>query len=63
EKAIMVFTVGITDAAWYGLVACLISRPTFLSRLRAGETIITRVFGVILIALALSVLANALVLE
>ncbi len=60
EKAIMVATVGITDAAWYGLVAVLIARPAFLARLRASEVAVNRAFGVILIALALTVIANAL---
>ena len=60
EKAIMVVTVGVTDAAWYGLVATLVSRPAFLARLRASEGAVNRAFGVILIALALSVIANAL---
>lgn len=63
EKAIMVLTVGVTDATWYGLVAGLIARPAFLDRLRASEAFISRVFGVILIALALSVLANALLFQ
>lgn len=63
EKAIMVATVGVTDAAWYGLVASLVARPAFLERLRAGEVLISRVFGMILIALALTVLANALLLQ
>lgn len=60
EKAAMVLTVGLTDAAWYCLVAGLLSRPTFLARLKASALVTGPVFGVILIALALSVLASAL---
>ncbi len=63
EKAVMVVTVGLTDAGWYTLVACLLSRSALLSRLRANEVLIGRVFGVILIALALTVLGNALLLQ
>ena len=62
QKAIMVATVGITDACWYALVVALLSRNTFLEKLRRSATTIDRIFGVILIALALSVLANALLL-
>jgi len=60
QKAIMVATVGVTDACWYALVVALLSRRNFLEKLRRGATTIDRIFGVILIALALSVLANAL---
>ncbi len=60
EKAIMVATVGITDAVWYCLVAVLLSRPGFRDRLQRSATTIDGIFGVILIALALSVLYAAL---
>lgn len=60
QKAIMVATVGITDACWYMLVVALLSRKTFLDKLRRSATTIDRVFGAILIVLALSVLGNAL---
>ena len=62
QKAIMVATVGITDACWYALVVTLLSRHSFLEKLRRSATTIDRIFGVVLIALALSVLANALLL-
>ncbi len=59
QKTIMVLTVGITDALWYGAIAALLSRPRFLDRLQANAVVIDRVFGVILIALALTVLLRA----
>jgi threonine/homoserine/homoserine lactone efflux protein len=60
EKAIMVATVGVTDAIWYCLVVTMLSHNTFLATLQRSAQIIDRVFGVILLALALSVLGNAL---
>jgi len=59
EKGIMVATVGITDASWYALIVVLISRRAFLERLQRSAIVIDRVFGVILILLALSVLLRA----
>jgi len=60
EKAIMVATVGMVDAAWYCLVVALISREVFLQRLRSSAKVIDRCFGVILILLAASVLVRSL---
>ncbi len=60
ERAVMVATVGVTDAAWYCLVVALISREAFLRKLRASAKLIDRCFGVILILLALSVLVRSL---
>lgn len=60
EKGIMVATVGITDAAWYSLIAVLVSHPAFFDRLQRASATIDRVFGVILILLALTVLYRAL---
>lgn len=60
EKGIMVATVGVTDAVWYCLVATLLSRGGFRSRLERSAKIIDGIFGVILILLALSVLYAAL---
>ncbi len=57
EKGIMVATVGVTDAAWYCLVAMLVSRPGFLRLLRAKAVWLDRLFGCLLILVALSVLA------
>ncbi|MCB1841611.1 MAG: LysE family translocator [Halioglobus sp.] len=60
EKGLMALTVGITDALWYALVVLLVSRRGFLETLRANARIIDRCFGVILVLLALSVIADAL---
>ena len=59
EKAIMVATVGVTDASWYALIVALISRKRFLQKLQRSAAIIDRVFGIILILLAASVLLRA----
>ena len=61
EKGIMVATVGVTDACWYSLIVALVSRKAFLKRLQRSAVLIDRVFGIILIVLALSVLLRALV--
>ncbi len=55
----MVATVGITDACWYSLIVTLVSRKTFLEKLQRSARTIDRIFGVILIALALTVLLRA----
>lgn len=60
EKGIMVATVGITDALWYSLIAILVSHPAFFDRLQRSSVTIDRVFGVILIVVALGVLYRAL---
>lgn len=60
QKSIMVATVGITDACWYAVVTALLARGTFLDKLRSSSLVIDRIFGMILIVLALTVLASAL---
>ena len=60
QKSIMVATVGITDACWYALVVALVSRKSCMAKLQRSAQLIDRIFGVILIVLALSVLARAL---
>ncbi|QFU76421.1 LysE family translocator [Halioglobus maricola] len=60
EKGIMAVTVGVVDGAWYCLMALLVSHPLFFERLRSNSRKIDRLFGVILIALALTVLYRAL---
>jgi len=60
ERAVMVATVGLVDAAWYSLVVALISREVFLQKLRASAQLIDRCFGVILILLAVSVVVRSL---
>jgi threonine/homoserine/homoserine lactone efflux protein len=59
-RSIMVATVGITDALWYSLIAGLLSRPRFLQRLQRSAGPIDRLFGALLILLALTVVARAL---
>lgn len=59
EKSVMVATVGITDACWYALVATLIAQPKFLTMLRRNSKILDRLFGVVLVLLAASVLLSA----
>lgn len=56
DKAIMVVTMGAIDAGWYLTVAVLLGRPALLPRLQASRHIIDRVFGVLLLALALRLL-------
>tara|TARA_R110002110_G_scaffold3754_1_gene19484 strand:+ start:4354 stop:4974 length:621 start_codon:yes stop_codon:yes gene_type:complete len=60
QKAIMVATVGITDASWYSLIVVVASHRAFLSRLQNNAAIIDRIFGVILIGLAITVVFRAL---
>lgn len=60
EKGLMALTVGVTDAVWYALVVSLLALPGFLDRLQRAAPLIDRCFGVILIALAVSVLAAGL---
>lgn len=62
-KALMALTVAVIDGVWYCLVAGLVSQPAFFARLRSSAGAIDTVFGVILIALALSVLANVLLVQ
>jgi len=60
EKAIMVATVGLTDAAWYCAIAMAVSHPTLLAQLERRSDLIDSVFGVLLIVLALTVLVRVL---
>jgi threonine/homoserine/homoserine lactone efflux protein len=60
EKGIMVATVGITDAAWYCVLAVLVSHPAFFDRLQISSAMIDRIFGLILVVVALTVVYRAL---
>lgn len=60
EKSVMVATVAITDACWYALVVTLLSRTSLQSKLLHHGPLIDRVFGVLIILLAVSVLLRAL---
>jgi len=55
QKALMVVTFGAIDGLWYTCASVLLSRPGVLDRVQRGEYWINRVFGVILIALAIPV--------
>lgn len=59
EKAIMVATVGITDACWYALVTRIITQPRLFKRLQQHAAQIDKVFGVVLVLLALTVVLNS----
>ncbi|GAB3270968.1 LysE family translocator [Parahaliea aestuarii] len=59
-KTVMVLTVGLTDAAWYSLVAVLASRPGALAWLRYRGVLIERLLAVVLIVLGSLVLLRAL---
>ena len=59
QKWLMVATAGSVDAAWYAFVVAMISRPAFLERLRNNSQTIDWVLGGILVLVALSVLARA----
>jgi threonine/homoserine/homoserine lactone efflux protein len=55
EKMIMALTAGVIDALWYALVALALSHSAILDRLRAQARMLDRLFGLILIALAVRV--------
>ena len=55
EKAIMAATAGVIDALWYIIVAMVLSHSIILERLRARARLLDRLFGLILIALAIRV--------
>ncbi|MDE0977309.1 MAG: LysE family translocator [Arenicellales bacterium] len=55
EKMIMALTAGVIDALWYALVALALSHSAILDRLRARARMLDRLFGLILIALAVRV--------
>lgn len=55
EKVIMAATAGVIDALWYIIVAVVLSHSIILERLRARARLLDRLFGLILIALAIRV--------
>ena len=55
EKVIMALTAGGIDALWYIIVALLLSHSVILDRLRARARFLDRLFGLILIGLAIRV--------
>jgi threonine/homoserine/homoserine lactone efflux protein len=54
-KAVMVMTMAVIDAGWYCGMAMLLGHPGLLSRLQASRQVIDRVFGVVLLALAVRI--------
>ena len=60
EKSIMVATVTVTDASWYVLVVTLVSHSALRAGLEKHSGLIDRIFGVLLIVLAISVVVRAL---
>jgi threonine/homoserine/homoserine lactone efflux protein len=55
EKVLMVATVGGIDALWYSAVSIALGRDNIVARLRRSEMLLNRLFGFILIALAVRV--------
>ncbi len=55
EKIIMALTAGVIDALWYVLVAMALSQSSLLSWLKTRATLLDRLFGAILVALAIRV--------
>jgi len=55
EKIIMALTAGVIDAIWYVVVALVLSQSRLLTWLRSRALVLDRVFGVILVALAIRV--------
>ncbi|MEE4190564.1 MAG: LysE family translocator [Halieaceae bacterium] len=60
EKAGMVTLIGSVDAAWYCAVSAMLGNRRLLPRLQAARRPIDRVFGVILLLLALRIVFAAL---
>ena len=60
EKSVMVITVGLIDALWYSLMVTLSGHPTTLGWLRRHSEAIGRLFGLVLIALAATVMVKAI---
>lgn len=59
EKGIMVATVTAIDAIWYALIVTLISRRALFEALERRAALIYHIFGILLILLAVTVLARA----
>ena len=59
SKAIIVLTPFLVDGLWYTFIVCIISSSKVVDKLRMKATVIDRVSGVVLIALAIRVLIIA----
>lgn len=55
SKAIIVTTPVVLDAVWYSFIACVLSLPNTITRLRKHSIFIDRLSGVVLIGLAIKV--------
>tara|TARA_B100000686_G_scaffold355127_1_gene470155 strand:- start:796 stop:1404 length:609 start_codon:yes stop_codon:yes gene_type:complete len=55
EKIIMALTAGVIDTVWYILVALMLSHSRILPMLRKNSSLIDKIFGIVLIALAIRV--------
>ena len=55
EKLVMATTAGVIDTLWYAIVALLLSHSSILPRLRRHSRGLERIFGVVLVALAVRV--------
>jgi threonine/homoserine/homoserine lactone efflux protein len=56
EKLVFAATAFFIDMAWYLIVAWLFSNPSWLGRLQANVVWLERIFGIVLIALAVRLL-------
>ena len=55
-----VATAGAIDGLWYSIVALLLTRPRALAKLQQHGLLLDRVFGALLLALAVYILASVL---
>ena len=51
----MALTAGVIDTVWYILVALMLSHSRILPMLRKNSSLIDKIFGIVLIALAIRV--------
>ena len=58
EKVTLALTAAVIDALWYALVAVMLSRSMALEYLREHTQLLNRIFGTILIVLAVSVMVS-----
>ncbi len=56
SRAIIVATPYLVDGLWYTSIACMLSSPKLLEKLRSKAVLIDRLSGVVLIALAIRVI-------
>lgn len=61
EAVLIAATAGAIDAGWYVLVAVFISQPLIRTALAQHIGVVEKIFGVLLIAIAVQVIAQALI--